>query len=133
MKKFMLRNEARGDISVQNQESISAGWDTSYSNDPDEEMTLGEWMEVADTGDTYRHEEDSVRFTCIGYEEAPVTKTTDDRLYSAGPNAIRNYLREAASYDSAHHKQYYIIKALELLDPQWLVENKDTIEQGTPG
>jgi hypothetical protein len=48
-------------------EDIKERWDMGYKNDPEDEWQdpLGDWLEAADVGETFRNQEDSVTFTRV--------------------------------------------------------------------
>lgn len=71
-KKFLVELEHTGysshPVVYDNVEEFAErGWDLGYSNDPDDEFeqTLGEWLESADVGDKFNHEEDRSLITRI--------------------------------------------------------------------
>jgi hypothetical protein len=60
-KQFMIRDHSgRGFVSVLPISHIKNTWDCEYKNDPNDEYeeTLGEWLESADLGEEYHHEDD---------------------------------------------------------------------------
>ncbi len=60
-KQFMIRDHSgRGIVSTLPISHIRETWDLDYSNDPDDEYetTLGEWLEDAEIGDEFSHEDE---------------------------------------------------------------------------
>lgn len=62
-KQFMVRDHSgRGIVSVLPVSHIKETWDCEYKNDPSDEWeeTLGEWLDSADLGDEYHHQDEVV-------------------------------------------------------------------------
>ena len=70
MKKFFLKDQSgRGICATLSLEQFSEnGWDLDYKNDDGEDShdpTLGEWLEDADIGDEYHHDDENCTIMCI--------------------------------------------------------------------
>lgn len=69
MKTFLVADHSGRGINskITLPEFASRGWDLTYLNDPEDENepTLGEWLQGAELGDVYLHEEDRCEITCI--------------------------------------------------------------------
>jgi hypothetical protein len=69
MKQFVLLDRARGySAPVVTLEHMQDNWDLDYMNDPDDEdeLTFGEWLELAEEGETYLHEDEQCEILCVG-------------------------------------------------------------------
>ena len=72
MKKFLLKDHSGRGISttLTLEQFGDNGWDLSYSNNPEDEheTTLNDWLEDAELGDEYRHDDENCTITCIADE-----------------------------------------------------------------
>jgi hypothetical protein len=60
-KQFMVRDHSgRGIVSTLPISHMKEHWEQDYKNDPDDqyEPTLGEWLDDAQVGDEYRHDDE---------------------------------------------------------------------------
>jgi len=74
-KQFVLYDHIRGDsATVVTLQHMEEDWDLNYKNDPDDddELTLGEWLELALSGDTYQHEDEQCEILCVAPVEEQV-------------------------------------------------------------
>jgi len=61
-KQFMIRdNSGRGIVSTLPISHIRETWDLAFKDNPDDEyeMSLGEWLEDAEIGDEFDHEDEA--------------------------------------------------------------------------
>lgn len=67
-KEFLVKDlSGRGIVAKLRLSDFKERWDLSYSNNPDEENepTLGDWLDSAELGDEYHHDDDASLIACI--------------------------------------------------------------------
>lgn len=65
-KRFLIKDQSgRGFAVTLPMADVLSRWDGAYSNDPEDsnETSFGDWMQVAEVGDTYDNVDENVTFT----------------------------------------------------------------------